>query len=772
VKRLIIIASIVLLGTCGINTLKTSAGEPEALVRTTVGRYVTIGELISENIDIICLYPDGRADLAVTTAQLDWLRSRVPLAYVLERASLKAPVALDENLGQYHTYAETESMLDSLASEYPSLTRIDTLGTSIEGRLIRAIKISDNPDVDDGEAEVLIMGCHHARELMSVEVPLLLAEYLLDNYGNNQEITGLVDDRQIWIAPMINPDGHVYVQNNHGGNWWTWWRKNRRDNGDGSYGADPNRNYGYMWGYDNTGSSPDPSSDVYRGTGPFSEPETQAVRDFCTEHEFSVGLSYHSYSELIIFPWGYSPLYTEDHELFLTLADTLQKGNGYTRGNVAMGTIYPTNGDTDDWAYGEDTEKNRFLCYTVELNSYQEGGFAPPESLIIPTFQKVLPLNLALIRRADQPASVLGPAPPVLDEVALSPTPTFKLTWSDTGSTTSNLPVAYRIVEYLGLVGVTDHCEAGGDTLWEGDGFTFSESRRWEGSSSYYSGSGNNLGNTLTMKAFYPIALGDTLECRIWYDIESDWDYGYLEVSTDQGLIWKTVPGNITTDSNPNGNNRGNGITGSSSGWVAAEFYLDQVDGVVEGSTLKIRFSYITDSYIDNEGFYLDLIDPVASYQEMIVLTESCTDNFYYREPEQTGEFAYVVSAFDAEGHYSRNSNVVFHTVDDLTGAGTPSAVSRLSQNFPNPFNPSTTIKFTVGREDCACSGETPVKLGIFDVSGRRIVTLRNEDLPTGSYRVRWNGRDIRGNRVASGVYLVRLRVGHKQFSRKIVLLR
>lgn len=747
-------------------------GDADALVRTTVGRYVTTAELIEEGIDIICLYPDGRADLAVTETQLNWLRSRVPRVDVLERASLKAATDLDANLGQYHTYDETESMLDSLASEYPSLTRIDTLGTSIEGRLIRGIKISDNPDMDDGDVEVLIMGCHHARELMSVEVPLLLAEYLLDNYGSSGEVTGLVDDRQIWIVPMVNPDGHVYVQNHHSGDWWNWWRKNRRDNGDGTYGVDLNRNYGYMWGYDNSGSSPNSSSEVYRGTGPFSEPETQAVRDFCAEHEFSVGLSYHSYSELIIFPWGYAPLYTGDHELFLTLADTLQKGNGYTRGNVAMGTIYATNGDTDDWAYGEDTEKNSFLCYTVELNSYEEGGFAPPESLIVPTFQKVLPLNLALIRRSDQSASVLGPAPPVLDEVAPSSTPTFKITWSDTGSVSVNAPVGYRLVEYLGLEGVTGQCETGGDTLWSTDGFSFSSSRKWEGDYSYYSGSGNNLSNTLTMKTFFPSEFGDTLTCRIWYSIENGWDYGYLEVSTDQGLIWKTVPGNVTTSSDPNGNNRGNGITGSSSGWVAAEFYLDQVEGMEEGSNLNIRFSYLTDSYVEDEGFYIDLIDPVASYDQKNILAENYTGNIYYREPEQTGEFAYVINAFDSEGHYSRNSNVVFHTVDDLTGSETPPLVSRLSQNFPNPFNPSTTMSFTVGRDDCSGSDEVPVKLGIFDISGRRIVVLKNEELPPGNYRVRWDGEDERGNMMASGVYLIRLRVGSRFFSRKTVLVR
>ncbi len=100
------------------------------------------------------------------------------------------------------------------------------------------------------------MGNHHARELMSVDVPLKFAEYLLTNYGIIPEVTDMVDSREIYIAPMINPDGHVYVEQNHTGDSDYWWRKNRRDNLDSSFGVDLNRNYGYQWGFDDVGSSP------------------------------------------------------------------------------------------------------------------------------------------------------------------------------------------------------------------------------------------------------------------------------------------------------------------------------------------------------------------------------------------------------------------------------------------------------------------------------------------------------------------------------------
>ena len=161
-------------------------------------------------------------------------------------------------------------------------------------------------------------------------------------------VTNMVDTREIYFIPMVNPDGHVYVEQNHAGPWTTWWRKNRRDNGNGTIGVDINRNYGYQWGYDNLGSSPLTSSQIYRGGSAFSEPETQAIRDFCIARNFSVGFSYHSYGELLLYGWGYIYDYTPDHDVFLAMGDSLISSNGYFAGNPAMGAIYVTNGDTDD----------------------------------------------------------------------------------------------------------------------------------------------------------------------------------------------------------------------------------------------------------------------------------------------------------------------------------------------------------------------------------------------------------------------------------------
>ncbi len=374
-----------------------------------------IEEIRAQDIEILAFTKVG-ADLLVDDAQLAWLRSRpYPSTVIQSDTGALAPhavAALDANLGQYHTYAETESTLTALAAAYPAIAQKSLVGLSLEGRNISVLKISDNVTVDEAEPEVLYIGDHHARELMSVEIPLRFAEYLLANYGVDSDVTNYIDNREIFIIPMVNPDGHYYVELNHAGSSNSWWRKNRRDNGNGTYGVDLNRNYSFEWGYDNVGSSPSTASETYRGSGPFSEPETQAIRDFVTAHSFTTWLSYHSYGELLLYPWGYIYGNTPDHNVYEALGDSLVQENGYLAGNPASGAIYITNGDSDDWGYGEQTSKNKIFAFTPEVNSSAQGGFGPAESYIQPTFDLLLPMNLKLLKFAGNPYQVVGPYQP------------------------------------------------------------------------------------------------------------------------------------------------------------------------------------------------------------------------------------------------------------------------------------------------------------------------------------------------------------------------
>ncbi|MEY4541213.1 MAG: hypothetical protein RLZZ306_2970, partial [Bacteroidota bacterium] len=180
--------------------------------------------------------------------------------------------------GGYFTFAQLQTILDQMRTLYPNLISAkSSIGTSIEGRPVFMIKISDNPDVDEAEPEMFFNAVHHAREPMSMSQLIFFMWHILENYNTDKDIKTLVNSTELYIVPCVNPDGYVYNQgtNPSGGGMW---RKNRRNNGNGTFGVDPNRNYAFQWGINNTGSSPTSSSDTYRGTAPFSEPETQIIR--------------------------------------------------------------------------------------------------------------------------------------------------------------------------------------------------------------------------------------------------------------------------------------------------------------------------------------------------------------------------------------------------------------------------------------------------------------------------------------------------------------
>ncbi len=297
--------------------------------------------------------------------------------------------------GEYHSYSELEADLRALESAFPQLARLSTIGLTLENRNIYALKISDNVSLDEEEAEVLFLGCHHAREWISVEVPFLLAGFLLEQYSTDARVRRAVDQSEIWIVPLVNPDGLEYSIRSY-----RYWCKNRRLNSDGSFGVDLNRNYGYNWGYDDRGSSPEPASEIYRGAGPFSEPETRAVRDFFWQRHFQALISYHSYSQVILYPWGFSAAPTDKDALFGSLAflmsSLMQAVNGRVYGFGRAGdSFYLTNGDTTDWAFGV----AGIPAFTIELPPVDqlEGGFFNAELDIGPIFRENLPAALSLI---------------------------------------------------------------------------------------------------------------------------------------------------------------------------------------------------------------------------------------------------------------------------------------------------------------------------------------------------------------------------------------
>ncbi|NOX89248.1 MAG: T9SS type A sorting domain-containing protein [Calditrichaeota bacterium] len=297
------------------------------------------------------------------------------------------------SMGGFYTFDEVVSELDSMYLNYPNLiTQKQSVGKSVEGRDLWTVKISANPQSDENEPEVFYTALHHAREPAGMMNLLYFMDYLLANYGTDPEVTFLLDHRELYFLPVVNPDGYVYNEqtNPDGGGQW---RKNRRPVNGSWYGVDLNRNYGYKWGYDDVGSSPYPFSDTYRGDAPFSEPETQAVRDFVNGRHFILTLNYHTYSNLLIYPWGYINALTPDSLIYMHYANGLTLENRYTFGNGEETVNYATNGDSDDWMYGEQSEKPKILAFTPEVGDDSD-GFWPNQDRIVPLCKENLRANL------------------------------------------------------------------------------------------------------------------------------------------------------------------------------------------------------------------------------------------------------------------------------------------------------------------------------------------------------------------------------------------
>ena len=334
----------------------------------------------------------------------------------------------------YHSYSEIEAGLRSLESS--GIAKVSSIGVTGEGRDIWAVKISDNPSIDDqNEPDILFTGVHHAREWISGEVAYYLAVNLVNQYQSSSDIKTLVDNSEIWIVPIVNPDGFEYSQagvwdstiadppKQTLGNWSRFWRKNRRDNGDNTIGVDLNRNYAHSeWGkrtwawlpLPTTTSSSAPSSDVYFGPSASSEPETTAIQNLINggTKNFEAVLSYHSYSQLILYPWSY----TDEDEaprvgMLKALANEMSNqicrvhGKSYTAQQSSA--LYKTTGDLTDWVY----ETKGIPAFTIELRPTAgflgadwgdiiglNAKFALPEDEILPTCEENWPAALYLIK--------------------------------------------------------------------------------------------------------------------------------------------------------------------------------------------------------------------------------------------------------------------------------------------------------------------------------------------------------------------------------------
>jgi len=354
-----------------------------------------IGDLWSEAegvgpVDYL-VAPDKIGALNATGLSYVVLNKNVQKLIDMERASLdlnggwQGP-ADSSWFDDYKNLAAVSAYVDTLIALRPDLASRFSAGTSLQGRDLFGIKITSPGGVANKPA-IVFNGCQHAREWITPMVTMFIADELIRNESSDAQIAALLDRVEFYIVPVVNPDGYEYTWTND-----RYWRKNRR----GTYGVDLNRNWSVGWGGE--GSSSNRDSETYRGTSAFSEPESAGLADFMTSlGNVATSIDFHSYSQLILEPWGYTNQAPPDAPEFKLLGDTMAAeifsvfGKSYVAGRT-YNTIYPAAGVAGDWSYGD------LGAYglSIELRDTGQFGFELPKSQIRPNGQEIMPAVMYL----------------------------------------------------------------------------------------------------------------------------------------------------------------------------------------------------------------------------------------------------------------------------------------------------------------------------------------------------------------------------------------
>ncbi|MFN3307153.1 MAG: M14 family metallopeptidase, partial [Candidatus Kapaibacteriota bacterium] len=285
------------------------------------------------------------------------------------------------SMGGFYTYEEIFIQINKLTTNNTFFVESDTIGYSWENKPLIAYCFGSK---DTTKPELLITALHHSREPATITSLLFFLKTFLEKAKNEDpEALYLLNNRRIWVIPVLNPDGYLYNQIRYpkGGGLW---RKNRRPINQSDTGVDLNRNYGpyEFWNANNNGSSTNPKNETYRGPAPFSEPELKALRNFCFRRNFLLAVNLHTYGGMLIYPYSALSTETPDSSWYRSYGMYVQQLNSYYFGTDRQTVGYPTRGSSDDWFYTPDSTKGKVFAFSPEL-SYQFDGFWPDASRIL-----------------------------------------------------------------------------------------------------------------------------------------------------------------------------------------------------------------------------------------------------------------------------------------------------------------------------------------------------------------------------------------------------
>lgn len=606
---------------------------------------------------------------------------------------------LDEMKALYpNLITEKENISTFLTEGEPD----NSTSPSIGGNGIKWVKISDNPsNSSEGEPQILYTAIHHAREPASLSQLIFYMWYLLENYDSSEEVKSIVDNTELYFVPVINPDGYLYNEKtdpNGGG----FWRKNRKNsygtdlNRNYEYFIDGDPNNG-IWGGE--GASSNTNSETYHGPTPFSEVESQAIKWFVENHNFVMAFNNHTSGDLLLYPYGYtSNLPTPENELFLGISEELVSQNGFN--NILSSELYPAAGDSDDFMYGTIGTHDKIYAFTPEIGS----SFWPPSSQIESIAKGMMYLNITAAKMVNNYAIVTDTSPLYvgnfssldftfdLKRLGISGDGNFTVSLNPISTNISSVgaPVAFNNLEVLDVLDGTIQYTldagilAGEEISFElvinngtydssilvtkyfgslipvfedsGNSVTANfDNNGWGVTSSTFvspsssiteSPSGNYPNNssksiTLLDEVDLTDAIGANLTFYAKWEIEKNYDYVQIEVSTDNGASWIPQCGKYTNEGSSN-NAQPTGeplYDGFQTDWVLEEINLSDYIG----EQVLVRFQFKSDNGVREDGFYFDDLN-INIVDEGVLSTSDVLDSQFSIYPNPVNDILYITT--------------------------------------------------------------------------------------------------------------------------------
>lgn len=710
----------------------------------TAGRYsllnygpsndLELQKFLSAGCELIHVYDDGSIDFIASEHEYDHLlRAGIPFTTRIDDLGRFYHNRYDgggRGTGVFMTWSELSTWLDDLHDTYPSITSEPTsIGNTYQERPQRVVKISSNNSFwedDPSLPNCWYDGLIHAREPVSMRNIRFFMLWLCENYDRNGfcglQATYLLDNREIWCLACNNVDG--YVDNESAIYGQGWQRKNMNFSAGGD-GVDLNRNWAVEWG--GSGSSPDPWSSTYRGTGPLSEPESSNIDAFWQDHPPVEMHSTHTYGNILIYPWGYTytpPPHAAEYAAHAEIMS--QWGTGDEHGQSA-GLLYFSAGNTRDHAYG---------LYDAMSWNHETGadfaGFWPPGTESIKLTRRNLRSYLVTAFLAGCPFDPHVPGTAVVDEIG-SVTLPFTIDWSVVATAGS-----YALQELSGYEVLLDDNGSGGPfTL---NGWSSTTSQHHSGTHSYMSNGSGTMTWTETVEV--PENGGGRLSFWAYYNIPYGSCQGSIEVSTDDGDNWFYLQTFGRDDRT----------------WRLNIHELDEW----QGNTLSFRWETSGSA----SRLYIDDIK-VEVWEENEFVDLDIPTNSYTFTAHESGDFWFRVVAMDPDFGPGWPSEAV---LAEITGVGiAPSehfaGYTRLGNISPNPVSALAAIPVTISSTAAGFA-----ELTIYDISGRKIVDLSDRVNTTGVHTVHWNCTDSDGSPVPEGLYFCVLDTPDSYLTSRVVV--